>query len=314
MPNRTKFSVGILASLLLAGCASTNLPSSNPPFKLTNVSPEILAQYRTKLPSWYEPVTPFKIIGNDTQAVYYVGTKGLGMYFMPTKDGHIVLDGGMPDQGQYVADQIRKLGFDPKDIKILLNSHAHMDHSGGLAELKHISGAQLFASQGDQSALESGLYLGYEDRNEFNAPPIKVDRVIQDGETISLGGVTLTARLTPGHSQGCTSWTMKQPIAERMLEIVFFCSATVAANRLFPEQYPGIVDDYRATFTKMRDWRPDIFLANHPAFIGLLGKREKQLSGDAMAFVDPTEFPQAMAKLEAAFEKALIRQSAIMEE
>lgn len=285
------------------------------------VDDEIPEQFdwRQNFPSWYAAVTPYRIIGDNKAGIYFVGTKGLGMFFIPTDAGHIVIDGGMPGEGQYVADAIRQLGFDPADVKILLNSHAHLDHSGGLAELKQMTGAQLLASEGDRSALEGGFYLGSEDDAAMNAPPVKVDRVIADGETLTLGDVRLTAHITPGHSRGCTSWTMPVVQDGKSYEALFFCSATVAANRLVgPPQYEGIVDDYRKTFAMTKDWKPDIFLANHPEFAGLAEKRARQLAGDPLAFVDREGFPAMIAKLEQAFQAALEKQTlkhnAIMEQ
>jgi len=276
------------------------------------VHDEISEQFawRQNFPGWYAAVEPYQIIGTGKTGIYFVGTEGLGMYFIPTDAGHIVIDGGMPGEGQYVADAIRKLGFDPKDVKILLNSHAHLDHSGGLAELKALTGAKLVASEGDRSALEGGFYLGSEDDSAMNAPPVTVDRIIADGEQLTLGNVTLTAHLTPGHSRGCTSWTMPVVQGGHSYQALFFCSATVAANRLVgPPQYEGIVADYRKTFAQTRDWKPDIFLANHPEFAGLQEKRERQIAGDPLAFVDREGFPAMIVRLEQAFEAALEKQT-----
>ncbi|WP_417621065.1 subclass B3 metallo-beta-lactamase [Parasphingorhabdus sp.] len=284
------------------------------------VDDEIPAQFdwQQSFPTWYAAVAPFRVIGSGKNGIYYVGTEGLAIYFIPTDAGHIVIDGGMPGQGQYVADAIRRLGFDPADVKILLNSHAHLDHSGGLAELKRMTGAQLIASEGDRSALEGGFYLGSEDDSAMNAPPVKVDRTIADGETVTLGKVTLTAHITPGHSRGCTTWTMPVLQDGKSYEALMFCSATVAANRLIgPPQYEGIVADYRKTFAMTKDWKPDIFLTNHPEFSGLMEKRARQQAGDPLAFVDREGFPAMMARLEKAFEAALQKQTlkynAIME-
>ncbi|MEH6828543.1 subclass B3 metallo-beta-lactamase [Parasphingorhabdus sp.] len=266
--------------------------------------------FRQSFPSWYAAVTPYQIIGTGKMGIYFVGTEGLGMYFIPTDAGHIVIDGGMPGEGQYVADAIRTLGFDPKDVKILLNSHAHLDHSGGLAELKAMTGAKLIASEGDRSALEGGFYLGSEEDRAMNAPPVQVDRIIADGERLTLGNVTLTAHITPGHSRGCTSWTMPVVQSGQSYEALLFCSATVAANRLVgPPQYQGIVADYRKTFAMTKDWRPDIFLTNHPEFSDMIEKRERQKAGDPLAFVDRDGFPAMMEKLEQAFAAALQKQT-----
>ncbi|GAB5482474.1 MAG: subclass B3 metallo-beta-lactamase BJP-1 [Parasphingorhabdus sp.] len=275
------------------------------------VSAENLAKWRKDNPSWYAAVEPFQVIGEDGAGIYYVGTEGLGMFFIPTQDGHIVIDGGMPDHGPMVAEAITQLGYDPKDIKILLNSHAHLDHSGGLADLKAMSGAEMIASEGDRSALEGGFYLGSEDQDFLFAPPVKVDRIIADGEKVSHGGVALTAHITPGHSRGCTSWTMDIEQGGKYYEVLVFCSATVAANRLAnPPQYEGIVEDYRSTFDKTRDWTPDVFLANHPGFFGLMKKRERQRAGDPLAFVDDQAFGKFIVRVEGWFKDALQKQSA----
>ncbi|MEP3225480.1 MAG: subclass B3 metallo-beta-lactamase [Parasphingorhabdus sp.] len=275
------------------------------------VSTDALAKWRSGNPSWYAPVPPFQLIGDKGAGVYYVGTKSLGMFFIPTSQGHIVIDGGMPDQGTMVADAIVQLGYDPKDIKILLNSHAHLDHSGGLAALKAMSGAQLVASEGDRSALEGGFYLGSEEDVYLFAPPVKVDRIIDDRETVTLGDVTLTAHLHPGHTRGCTSWMMTAEQSGQSYELLFFCSATVAANRLIdPPQYENIVDDYRLTFAKARKLKPDVFLANHPGFFGLSKKRQMQKAGNPLAFVDDQHFGRFIVRSEQAFEAALAKQTA----
>ncbi len=298
--------------LAFAACApSSDIAETPNAIAENNVSAEHLAKWRKDNPSWYAVVEPFQLVGEQGAGIYYVGTEGLGMFFIPTADGHIVIDGGMPDQAPMVADAIRKLGYDPKDIKILLNSHAHLDHSGGLADLKAMSGAQMTASEGDRSALEGGFYLGSEDEDFLNAPPVKVDRIITDGETVSHGGVTLTAHITPGHTRGCTSWSLDVEQGGKIYDVLVFCSATVAANRLVnPPQYEGIVDDYRSTFAKTRDWTPDVFLANHPGFFGMAKRREKQKAGDALAFVDDQAFGKFITTAEGWFQDSLRKQTA----
>ena len=269
--------------------------------------------------TWFENIEPFRVIGEGQRGIYFVGTRGLGMFFIPTAQGHIVIDGGMLGQGKQVWDNIIKLGYDPADVKILLNSHAHLDHSGGLAELKQLTGATLLASEGDRSALEGGFYLGSEDDASMGAPPVKVDKIIADGDVVTLGPVSLTAHLTPGHTRGCTSWTMDVRQGGETYQTLFFCSASVAANRLVgPPQYPGIVADYRKTFAITRDWKPDIFLSNHPEFFGMAEKQEKLAAGDPLAFVDDSGFPRFIGKMElwfeAALEKQMLKYNAIMKD
>lgn len=272
-----------------AGCATSPAPSPSP--------------WAASNPAWVEAFEPFRI----EDGVYFVGTRGLSSFLITTEEGHFLLDGGLPENAAIIARNIESLGFRLGDVKFLLNSHAHFDHSGGLAALKGSTAATMVASDGDKGALESGLVPGSEDDPRFSAPPVKVDRVIRDGEALVLGGVALSARVTPGHTRGCTTWTM----TAGGRDILFFCSASVAANRLVdPPQYEGIVADYRETFEKTRNWRPDIFLANHPEFFRMEERRARQIAGDEDAFVDSEAFPAAMEKLEAAFEETLAEQMA----
>ncbi len=260
---------------------------------------------RSIFPFWYEPAEPFRVIGS----IYFVGTRGLSMFFIPTSEGHILIDGGVPENAPIIAKSIRKPGYRAEDISILLNTHAHVDHSGGLAELKALSGAEMIASEGDRSALEGGFLLGSEDRLDFQAPPVGVDRIIEDGEIRSLGGVSLSAYITPGHTRGCTSWQLSVTEADRTYNVLVFCSASVSVNHLVnPPQYPGIVEDYRRTFKRVADWRPDVFLANHPEFFDLETKRKRLEDGDPLALVDATAFSNFIVEAENAFEDALKKQ------
>ncbi len=272
-------------------------------------------------PHWAAPFEPFNIIGN----LYYVGTEGLAVYLITGPEGHVLIDGGLPGYEQMIIDNIAALGFDIKDVKYLLNTHAHFDHSGGLAALKEASGAELWASEGDAPALEGGVYAGFEDKPEYAAPPVKVDRVLNDrdsdfgGAMISLtddepGKPFLLTTLTPGHSRGCTSFRLFIDDEREHLDILIFCSATVAANRLVasdegPAQYDGIVDDYRLTFEKTKDWTPDIFLANHPEVFDLKDARERQLAGNRRAFLNRGAFQKYIVAKRNAFEEALAEQT-----
>ena len=254
--------------------------------------------------NWNKPTEPFHVIDN----VYYVGTEGLSAFLFTTPEGHILLDGATPQGAPIIEANITKLGFKLSDVKVLLNSHAHFDHSGGLKLLKQDTGAKLYAMEGDVSALEGGFYLGSEDSKTMGAPPVKVDKVLHDGETVNLGGFTLTANLTPGHSRGCTSWGAKLSDGGKTYDALVFCSATVAANRITPPvQYEGIVADYRSTFVKTKTMHVDIPLAPHPEFFQLLDKAAKAKSDPKAPnpFVDPSAFPALMAKLEGDFERTL---------
>ena len=255
--------------------------------------------------NWTRPTTAFQVI--DT--IYYVGSEGLSAWAIKTPAGVILLDVGMPANAAAVEDSLRALGFRLGEVKILLNSHAHFDHAGGLAKLKADTGAILVASAGDRPALEHGVYPGWESRRDFDFPPVKVDRVIGDGESVVLGGVQLTAVLTPGHSAGCTSYSMTVHDKGVAHQVLFFCSASVAANRLAPDpQYPGIVQDYRRTFAKLKAIKADILLAPHAEFFDLAARRAR-LGAPTNPFIDPAALPRLTAAMEAEFNRQLAIQT-----
>jgi metallo-beta-lactamase class B len=259
--------------------------------------------------TWNKPGEAFRVAGN----AYYVGTGGLASYLFETKDGLILLDGALPESVPQIEANIAKLGFKLGDVKILLNSHAHFDHSGGLAQLKKDTGAKLMAMEGDVSALEGGFYLGSESVSAMGAPPVKVDQALHPGEKVTLGGFTLTANLTAGHTRGCTSWGWTAEENGKSYEALVFCSATVAANRITPPlQYAGIVEDYRATFAKAKAMKVDIFLAPHPEFFGMDAKLAARKAAPAgpNPFVNPAEFGPFIAKQEADFERTLKERTA----
>ncbi|MEM7082707.1 MAG: subclass B3 metallo-beta-lactamase [Pseudomonadota bacterium] len=282
-------------------CLTLSLGACQSPIPTDTDTPSAAApwiQWGESNPTWIEPITPYRVAQN----VYFVGTKGLGSYLITTPDGHYLLDGGLPQNAPMIVQSITELGFAIQDVKVLLNSHAHFDHSGGLAELKRLSGARLVAMEGDRSALEQGVYLGSEDNLSFSAPPVEVDEVIAHGDVLSLGGVALTAVHMPGHSRGCTSWTMPVRYHNKTLSLMFFCSASVAANSLEPEQYPGIVEDYRLTFARARAMQPDIVVSGHPDyyFDQLARMRRSKFEG-ADAFVDTTLLGKALLSAERHF-------------
>jgi metallo-beta-lactamase class B len=256
--------------------------------------------------NWTDSIAPFTAIDN----VHYVGSAGLTSWLITTPAGHILLDGGLPQNAALIERNIVRLGFRVQDVKILLNTHAHFDHAGGLAALKRSTRARLVASAGDRDALERGVYAGSEERQDWRFPPVAVDSVIADGGRVTLGGVTLTANLTPGHTAGCTSWTMPVIADGTRHTAIFFCSASVAANRLAPRpQYPGIVDDYRRTFARLKAMDVDVFFAAHSELFDLDGKRKRLRAGAPNPFVDPTALKTLASTLSADFEAALARQS-----
>ena len=257
--------------------------------------------------SWTRPTTGFQVIGN----IYYVGTEGLSAWLITSSKGHVLIDGGMPQNAALVEANIKALGFKLSDVDLILNSHAHLDHAGALAQLKKDTGAVVLASAGDKWALENGKYPGSEEVTYLNFPAVKVDKTVADGETLSVGSNTFKANLTPGHSKGCTSWTTSVKDGAKTHKVIFYCSATVAANRLAPNpQYPGIVADYQKTFVKLAGMQADVFLAPHAEQMNLAAKRAAMGPGKPNPFVDPTELPMVTAKSKVDFEAQLATQQA----
>lgn len=291
-----KLAIALVALLSLAGAAQAQTPK------------DLLAALLVK---WNTPTEPFKIIDN----VYYVGTDGLASYLITSPQGHILVDAVMPESTSQIKASIEKLGFKIADIKFILNTHAHIDHTGGLAELKQASGAQMVAGEADKPLLEGGYYPGARDDAALQFPPVKVDRTVREGDTVTLGNITLTSRETPGHSPGCTSWAFNVKDGDATRSVLIFCSGTVALNRLAGNPtYPGIVTDYRKTFARARDMKVDVLLAPHPEMYKMQEKRAKLADGAPNPFVNPGEFNTYAATLEKAFEDALAKQTAAAQE
>jgi metallo-beta-lactamase class B len=263
------------------------------------------------LVKWNKPTEPFKMIGN----VYYVGTDGLASYLITSPQGHVLVDTVMPEATAQIKANIEKLGFKVTDIKYLLNTHAHIDHTGGLAEMKAASSAQLVAGEADKPLLEGGYYPGAREETALNFPPVKVDRTVREGDKVTVGDVTLIARETPGHSPGCTSWEFSVKDGDATRSVLIFCSGTVALNRLVTNPtYSGIVTDYRKTFARARDMKVDVLLAPHPEMYKMAEKRARLAEGGPNPFVNPGEFNAYAATLEKAFDEALAKQTAAAQE
>ena len=259
---------------------------------------------------WTAPFEPFQLIGN----IYYVGTDGIAVYVIKTSQGLILMDTAMPQSTGMIKDNIAKLGFKISDIKVILNTHAHLDHTGGFAEIKKETGAQLVAGERDKPLLEGGYYPGDEKNEDLAFPAVKVDRTVKEGDKVTVGDVTLTARETPGHSPGCTSWEMTVKDGDQSREVLFFCSGTVALNRLVGQPtYPGIVDDYRATFARAKAMKIDVLLGPHPEVYGMQAKRAQMKDGAPNPFVKPGELTTYITGLSEDFDKQLTKQTAALE-
>lgn len=255
--------------------------------------------------AWNAYVEPFTVIGN----IHYVGVEGVSVYLITTPEGHVLLDGGFAQSAPLAIANIERLGYNIEDVRYLLNSHAHYDHAAGLARLQRESGAAMIASQADRPMLEAGRFP-YGPSAGVSFPPVRVDRVVADGETLSIGGVTLTAHITPGHTPGCTSWSMDVTGEDGAAHRAFFhCSGTVAGQSLAPPAYSNIVTDFESTFARIREIDADVVLTNHPGFMNRDERRARQRAGDPNAFVDPGALDRLNDAWESAFREELSGQA-----
>lgn len=256
-------------------------------------------------PAWMEPIAPFRI----AERLYYVGSRELGAYLIDTGEGLILLDAGVPEFAPRLVANIRALGFEQRQVKILLNGQAHFDHAGGLAAVKAATGAKMLASAADARLLERGGKGDFAWGDALAYPPVKVDRIVRDGERVKLGAATLTAHLTPGHTKGCTTWTMPVREGGRRLVAQFNCSTSVPGYKLLgTPDYPNMAADYARTFAKLKALPCDVFLGAHGSFFDLDGKRAKLSGGGANPFVDPDGCRRYIAASEARFREQLARE------
>ena len=260
-----------------------------------------------QMPSeWTQAVKPFRLAG----PIHYVGTAELAAFLIHTPQGHILIDGAVPAAAPLVEKSIRDLGFKPEDIRILLTTQAHFDHVGTHAHFKKLSGGIVQAMDGDAQLLRNGGktdYLFGKDAN-YHFPPMAVDRVLKDGDIIALGGERLTARRTPGHTPGSTTFLMEVNEGGKIHNVVFAASTSVnPGTRLSKDpSYPGILEDYRKTFDILTSLKPDVFVSGHASFFGLEKKRARiDPKAPAAAFVDPRGFTALISQKKADFEKYL---------
>jgi metallo-beta-lactamase class B len=207
-----------------------------------------------------EPVEPFRILGN----IYFVGASNIASYLIASPEGHFLLDTGVQGMTASIKHNVEALGFKMGDIKIILSSHAHFDHIQGHAIMQRLTGAQVFALAADADALEAGRDLsplGFE-----GWEPVTVDRRLQDGESIELGGVTLTPTWAPGHSPGCTTWSMDTQDSGETLRVVFFgCNGPNDGVQLINNpRFPTLVEDALFGFDNMAKLDADLYLTGHP--------------------------------------------------
>jgi metallo-beta-lactamase class B len=261
-------------------------------------------------PDWTTPLTPFRIADN----LYYVGSKDLASYLVVTPRGDILINSSLESSPALIDKSVEQLGFHFTDIKILLISHAHFDHDAGSAEIKRLTGAKYMVMDDDVAVVESGGAKDFAYPKDLY-PAAKVDRVLHDGDQVRLGGAVLVAHKTPGHTRGCTTWTMRASIDGHPHDVVIVGSWNVNPGyRLVdrpgqPASYPGIATDYERTFVILKSLPCDVFLGAHGQYFDMLAKLDRAKAGAGESvWIDPEGYKAAVAERQAAFEAELKRQ------
>lgn len=254
------------------------------------------------------PVEPYRVIGN----IYYVGAAGISAHLIVTPQGLILLDTGTREMLPGLRANIEKLGHTLRDVKIILSSHAHWDHVENHAAMKELTGAQVMALGEDAAAIASG-----KDNSALGGEgwtPARVDRILKDGDTVALGKTALRAHLTPGHTKGCTTWTMTVEENGRSYGVVFIGAIGIneGVKLLGNARHPGIADDYARAFRVLKELKPDVFLAQHPAIYGMADKM-KRLKAGALPnpFIDPEGYRRVVDEAEASYLEQLKREKSM---
>jgi metallo-beta-lactamase class B len=257
-------------------------------------------------PAWNHPFPPHKVIGN----VYYVGTNYLSSYLITTSAGNILINSSYESSVPVIRQAVEKLGFKFADTKILLISHAHDDHCAGAALVKKLTGAKYMVMDADVPLVEAGGVGDFAYDSHWT--PVKVDRVLHDRDTVALGGTVLTAHLTPGHTKGCTTWTLKVPDGGKNYDVVIVGSPNVNSEFKLVNnaKYPQIADDFAKCFRVLKSLPCDVFLGAHGAYYGLDEKYLKLKAGGANPFIDPAGYRAYVEERQHAFEAKLAEQRA----
>jgi metallo-beta-lactamase class B len=257
---------------------------------------------------WTEPFPPFHIAGN----LYYVGSKGLANYLITTPQGNILINSDMEANVPLIKASIEKLGFKFGDTKILLISHAHWDHEAGSATIKEMTGAKYMVMDADVPVVESGgkSDFQYGNRAEFLYRPVKVDLVLHDGDEVKLGGTVLFAHLTPGHTKGCTTWTMQVTERGKTYNVVIIGSPNVNPGYKLVNNaaYPQIAEDYERMWRVLKLLKCDIFLGAHGGYFDMEEKYARMKVNGENPFVDPVGYQKYIAEKEQEFRTELAKQ------
>ena len=265
-------------------------------------------------PDWTNPFPPYRIIGN----IYYVGSQGLASYLITTPQGNILINSNLEKSVPMIRESIEKLGFRFSDTKILLISHAHWDHCAGSAAIKELTGAKYMVMDADVPAIEDGGKLNFGRDTKFSDSgtsqyqPAKVDRVLHDGDQVKLGDTVLTAHLTPGHTKGTTTWTMKVADGGKTYNVVIVGSPNVNPGYKLVNNalYPQIASDYERMFRVLKSLPCDVFLGAHGNYYGMEAKYARMKAGEPNPFIDPEGYKIYVAEREQTFRAELAKQTA----
>jgi metallo-beta-lactamase class B len=276
-------------------------------FLLASLATNLRAQANN---DWSEPFLPHRVIGN----VYFVGSRGLASYLITTPQGSILVNSSLEASVPLIRSSIEQLGFKFSDVKILLISHAHFDHCAGSFQIKELTGAKYMVMEQDVPVIENG---GKGDFQYGQTPsalfkPMKVDRVLHDGDEVKLGDVVMVAHLTPGHTKGCTTWTMKVKDAGKTYDVVIVGSPNVNPGYKLVNNalYPQIASDYEKMFSVLKSLPCDVFLGAHGNYYGMEKKFAQLGKGGSNPFVDPDGYRAYVAERERTFRAELAKQTA----
>ena len=265
------------------------------------------ASVPAQAPDWTEAFPPFHIAG----PLYYVGSKGLANYLVTTSQGNILINSDLEANVPMIQASIEKLGFKFKDTRILLISHAHWDHDAGSAMIKELTGATYMVMDADVPVVESGgkTDFAYGSPN-FLYRPTKVDRVLHDGDEVRLGSAVLVAHVTPGHTKGCTTWTMEVTERGKTYKVVILGSPNVNPGYKLVDNtaYPQIAEDYERMWRVLKSLQCDIFLGAHGSYFGLEEKYSLMKDEGANPFIDPSGYKTYIAQKEQDFRTELAKQ------
>ncbi|RZV02530.1 MULTISPECIES: SPR family subclass B3 metallo-beta-lactamase [Serratia] len=293
-----KNNIGFLAAMTITLCFNAQA-QLNPAQPLSSAPPYTLFE------QWAQPVTPFQMFPH----VYYVGTRNLSSVLLSTPEGLILIDAALDASAPTIKAHIEALGFDIKDLRYILNSHARLDQAGGIARLKTWSGAKVVASAANAEQLALGGKQDFALGDALSFPPVKADIIVGEGDSITLGGLTLTALMTPGHLPGATSWLTTLRQGEQNYRLVYADSlATPDYYLIDNKNYPDLVQDIRGSFARLAEQQADIFIANKGTRFDLENKMVRLRAGDLDAFVDRQGLQHYVKESQKVFEAQLAKQ------